>query len=245
MNGPCREMTDRIADYVLGALDPAQREALTQHLKECPGCRAHAEALRQQSDALMVLGDQVQEDMASRTERAIGAFEAAAPGWSLRGHGWVRMAVAALLVLGIGIGIGRLTAPKPVDVEQLRADLEASVTASLKPMVVETVAAETDRQLVSALPASETRLKTEIVESIRTDLRAFATDMASNSEQMIDERFSSLLRLIEAARVKDRQRVVQAFEQVELNRRRDRTEIGRGLQSLVNLTSASPAPVND
>ena len=239
MNGPCPSMQEQIADYVLAVLEEPQTEAVRKHLAECPQCRAYAQALQQQSEALAALGDEVKSGMAARQERAMQAFDAAAPG--RKRSPWLGrlapMAVAALLVLGVGITIGRLTAPKPIDVEQLRADLQASVHAS--------VLADVDRRLEPALAADETRLKTEIVELLRQDLRTFATDVVSNSEQMMDRRFDEFVRLIEAARLKDRQRVVRAFEQVELNRRRDRTQIGQGVRSLVALTSASPTPTNN
>ena len=238
MNGPCREMQEKIADDVLGALEPQEREAVHRHLAECPRCRAYANSLRQQSDALAALGDEVKSGMAARRERAIQAFDAATP--EPKRSPWlgrlVPAAVAALLVLAIGITIGRLTAPKPINVERLRADLQASIRESLL--------GDVDQQLASALAAGEVQLKAEIVEQVREDLRTFATDVVANSEQMMDVRLAEFVRLIEAARMKDRQRVVQAFERVELNRRRDRSQIGQGVKSLVALTSASPAPTN-
>jgi len=238
MNGPCREMREKIADDVLGALDAQQKQVVRQHLAECPQCRAYAEALQQQSDSLASLGDEVKAGMAARRERALQAFDAAAPARerSLWLGKLVPAAIAALLVLGVGITIGRLTAPKPIDVEQLRADLEASVR--------ESVLGDVDQQLASALTAGDERLKAEIVEQVRQDLRTFATDVVAGSERMMDVRLAEFVRLIEAARLKDRQRVVQAFERVELNRRRDRTQIGQGVKSLVALTSVSPAPTN-
>ena len=239
MNGSCREMQERIADDMLGALEPQEREVVSRHLAECPQCRAYAEALARQSEALAALGDDVRAGMTARRERAIEAFHAAARGQkrSLWLGRLVPMAVAALLVLGVGITIGRLTAPKPIDIEQLRAEMQASVHAS--------VLGDVDQQLASAFTAGEAQLKAEIVELLRQDLRTFATDVVSNSEQIMDRRFAEFVQLIEAARLKDRQRVVQAFERVELNRRRDRTQIGQGLKSLVALTSGTPAPTNN
>lgn len=239
MNGPCREMQEQIADHVLGALDSQQSEVVSRHLAQCPQCRAYAEALQQQSESLTALGDEVQADMAARRERAIQAFEAATPTpqrmlWLCK---LIPAAVAALLVLGVGMTIGRLTAPKQIDVEQLRADLQASVR--------ESVLGDVDQQLASALTASEAQLKAEIVEQVRQDLRTFATDVVANSERMMDVRLAEFVRLIEAARLKDRQRVVQAFERVERNRQRDRTQIGQGVRSLVALTSTPPAPTNN
>jgi len=248
MNGACREMQERIIDYVLGALDEPGTEAVHQHLDGCAHCRQYLQALDQQHKALGALGDEVQAGMAARRAQAIDAFHAVAPvqEQAPTARPWVgRMAVAALVVLGIGIAIGRLTAPEPVDVEQLRADLQSSIATSLQSAVHASVLADVDQRLEFALAAGEARIRVDIVKEMRRDLREFATDVVSNSEVMMDRRLAELVQLIEAARLKDRQRVVQAFEQVELNRRRDRTQIGRGVRSLVALTSASPTPTNN
>jgi predicted anti-sigma-YlaC factor YlaD len=250
MSGPCREMQERIIDYVLGALDESGTEAVHQHLDECAHCRQYLQSLDQQHKALGALGDEVQAGMATRREQAIDAFHAIAPvqeqapglrPWVGR---LVQMTVAALVVLGVGIAIGRLTAPEPMDVEQLRADLQSSIAASLQQAVHASVLADVDQRLEFALAAGEARIRGDIVKEMRRDLGEFATDVVSNSEVMMDQRLAELVQLIEAARLTDRQRVVQAFEQVELNRRRDRTQIGQGVRSLVALTSAPPAPTN-
>ncbi|UCD49164.1 MAG: zf-HC2 domain-containing protein [Phycisphaerales bacterium] len=251
MNGPCPEMQERIIDYVLGALDELQTEAVHEHLDGCAHCRQYLQTLDRQHRALAALGDEVQAGMAARREQAIDAFHAVAPEqepapgarpWASR---LAPLAVAALVVLGVGIVIGRLTAPKPVDVEQLRAELQSSIAASLQQAVHASVLAEMNQRLEFAVAAGEARIRVDVVNEMRRDLHQFATDVVSNSEAMMDQRLAELVQLIEAARLKDRQRVVQAFEQVELNRRRDRTQFGRGLKSLVALTSASPTPTNN
>ena len=243
MNGPCPEMRDKIVDMVLGGLAPQQAEAVQRHLTTCAPCQAYAQSLQQQDETLAALGETIKSDMADRRERAIQAFESqtVAPSRLVWPGRWASVAVAALILLGIGIAIGRLTAPQPVDIEQLRADLQATLTTSLQPAML----AEVDRRVAMSLATGQTQLKTEIVELMREDLRTFATDVVANSEQMMDRRFDEFVRLVEAARLKDRQRVVQAFEQVELNRRRDRNQIGQGLKSLVALTGATPNPIND
>ena len=247
MNGPCPQMQERIADEVLGALDAQASEAVQRHLAQCPRCRAYAQALEQQGAALTALGDEVKTEMPARCERALEAFanSAGGPRRTMRSGRLVSLAAAAIVVLAVGIAIGRLTAPKPVDVEQLRADLQASITASLRPAVEQTVLTEVDRRAASAVRSGQTELMTEIVALIRADLRTFATDVVANSEEMMDRRFAEFVRLIEAARLKDRQRVVQAFEQVEQDRQRDRAQIGRGIKSLVTLTGTSPSPTNN
>jgi hypothetical protein len=37
--GPCREIRQLLGVYVVGAIDPAERSLVDEHLAECPGCR--------------------------------------------------------------------------------------------------------------------------------------------------------------------------------------------------------------
>jgi len=239
MKKACRDMQERIADYVLGVLDEPQAQQVREHLSECSQCQAYMQALTAQSEALTALGRQVEADMEARQDRVLEALEevpavASHAGWALPRVGRLaRIAVAAVLVLGVGITIGRLTAPRPVDVEQLRADMERDTL---------TIVAE---RLQMTLDARNAELKAEIGAQLRRDLGAFATQFVSGSEAMVDRRLGELVQLIEAARLKDRQRVARAFEHVELNRRRDKTQIGLGLQSLAVLTNAEPTTIEN
>jgi|GEM_PF-688928 len=248
MKETCREMQDRIADYTLGALDEHQAEQVEAHLNECRRCREYLEALTVQSEGLAVLGREVDADMEARRDRALQALAEVPDVRSSCGPTlfWMaRLAVAAALVLAVGIAIGRLTSPQPIDVEQLRADLETSITSALKPAVAQDAQVMVDERLLAALDAANTELKAQIGAQVRRDLQAFAAEFVSGSEVMVDRRLGDLVQLIEAARLTDRQRVARAFEQVELNRRRDRTQIGRGLQSLAVLTNAEPTRIEN
>jgi len=242
MNDKCREMQERILDFVLGLLDEAQAEAIRRHLDECPRCRRYAQHLEQQDAGLTAWGDEVRTGMAARRERVVEAFHEAAPVQEQAGTvrprvgGWIHIAAAALIMLGVGVTVGRLTAPAPVNVEQLRADLNAALTSSVRQAVV----AEMDRRVESALTTGMAQVKLDLVEEMRQDLRTFAADMATNSEQMMDQRFAEFVQLLEAARRKDRQQVARALDYIEANRRRDKTQIGMGLQSLAALTKPNP-----
>jgi hypothetical protein len=103
--------------------------------------------------------------------------------------------------------------------------------------------AEVDRRLATALAASDDRIKTQIVDQLRRDLRVLGARFLAESQAQMDVRLDEVVRLIEAARLADRQRVARAFEQVEQNRLRDRAQIGRGFQTLAVLTDEIPSPV--
>jgi anti-sigma factor RsiW len=248
MNRPCPEMQDKIADYVLGALSSEQIEALQQHLVACETCRQYAESLEKQAQALVAFGCEIDANMDSRRERAMEALQNVSPAETGATRicpsvgGFLRMSVAAVLVLGTGVMIGRATAPHPVDVEQLRADLQASIVGALRPAVQESVLAEVDRRLESGLAANEASLRSELAEQLRGDLQLFATQFTAGSERRLDKRFAEFIQLIEEARLKDRQQVAKALEQIEHDRVRDRAQFGTGLQYVAALTAkAAPA----
>lgn len=247
MNKPCSHMQDRIADYVLGVLDPQQSEILREHLTACDACRQYVQSLKGQARSLVAFGSQIDADMEARQERVIAALQAASPAdaGSTRvfpfSGGFLKVAVAAVLVLGVGVGVGRWTAPR-VDVEQLRADLQASVAASVTSAVQESLLGQVDQRVQAGLAKNEAKLRTEVAGQVRDDLQRLVAQAATNSQNLVDKRFDELVQIVEEARLKDRQRVARALEQVEQNRLHDKAQIGMGLQSLAALTTkATPA----
>lgn len=236
MNGPCPQWQDKIIDYTLAALDARQAETLREHLGECIDCRQYLHSLNTRGESLIKLGAEIGAGMSARQDKVIQALEDTVPAEVSTGRlvpfigGFLRTAVAAVLAIGAGIVIGRWTGPQPVDVAELRTDLEASVVASLESVVREDALAEMERRLQAALSANDAQLRIDLAEQLRRDLRAFASQFASNSEAMMDRRFAELVQLIEAARLKDRQQVARALQQI-------RTQTGAGLQSLATLTA--------
>jgi hypothetical protein len=133
----------------------------------------------------------------------------------------------------------------------LRLDLEQTVAASLRPAVEESVLtevdqrlqagltdgqermlAEVDERLVAALADGQTALSATLTKQVRQELRVFGAQLMAGSEAMMDRRLDDFVQLIEAARLKDRQRVARAFEQIEMNRMRDVRQLGLGLRNL-------------
>ncbi|MBN1507893.1 MAG: zf-HC2 domain-containing protein [Sedimentisphaerales bacterium] len=238
MNGPCPNMQDGIADYVLGALDAAEAEALREHLSQCAGCRQYLASLQQQSEALVDLGRRIGIRMTARRDRVIEALEHVAPAEpSARRvfpflRGFLKTAVAAVLLLGAGIGIGRWTAPRPVDVEKLRSDLEASVAASIKPAVQRSVLSQVDQRL-----QAEAQQRAELAMQTHQDLCLLA-EQSANMEKLMKGRFAELVDLIEAGRETDRWRVEKALQQMRLR-------TGLGLQALAVRADATTTTVQN
>jgi len=209
MNRPCPDMQDRIADYVLGALDAAQAEALQEHLDECSVCRQYLQSLKEQSESLVELGRAIGSDMTARQDRVIEALQDVAPAERVLPFvgGFVKTAVAAVLLLGVGIAVGRWTAPRQVDVEQLRADLQTSVLARV------------DQRL-----QAEAQQRTELTLQTQKDLVMLA-QQCTGLENLINGQFTELVDLIEAGRETDRRRVEKALLEI-------RARTGLGLQAI-------------
>lgn len=241
MNQPCPHMQDRILDYVLGALSPQQAEILREHLTACDACRQYVQSLQGQTRSLAALGSQIDAGMEARQGRVIEALQAVSPAeagptqvFPFLG-GFLRTAVAAVLVLGVGLGLGRWTAPR-VDVEQLRADLQATLAASVTRAVQEDILSQVDQRLLAALK-NEAKLRTELASQVRSDVQRSVTQTASDSETLVEKRFTELVQLVEEARLTDRQRMVKALERMEQNRYQIQT-------SLAALIEKKPATVS-
>jgi anti-sigma factor RsiW len=239
MKGPCPQRQDQIADYVIGALDSGQADALREHLASCAACRRYAQSLDQETKSLVALGRQIDAGTQMRQDRVIAALQDLSPAEADRRHvfpfvgGFGRMAIAAVLVLGAGIGIGRWTAPR-VDVKQLRADLQASVINSIRPTVQEAVLAHVDRRVAAGWATKEADLRAELGDQLRGDLQLFATQFTAGVDREMKKRFAGLVQSIEEVRVIDHQRVKEAFEQIDKNHK---TQMGQGFQSLVALAA--------
>ena len=137
----------------------------------------------------------------------------------------IKFAAAAILLIGAGFLVGHLSAPQQVDVEQLRADLVQQMS----------------RHCESILETRHAQLREEVYRQVRRDLTEFAAQTLAASKDVTDQRLVELIRLIEAARMRDRWRVAAALEQIELDRLQDKTQFRNGLKMLVSRTS-EPQP---
>jgi hypothetical protein len=124
-----------------------------------------------------------------------------------------RFAAAAVLLICAGFFAGWLFAPKPINIEQLRAEIENSMKLSLA--------------------ASCEQIKDELHQQVQRDLTEFAAQTLAASTTMTDRRLIELIRLIDAARMQDYLRVAAAIEKIEM----DKTKLGNGLQALATKTN--------
>ncbi len=136
----------------------------------------------------------------------------------------LKIAAAAVLLIGLGFITGRLFVPAP-DMEELQAALEPAIRQELQ------------EQWRQAYATGFTQIKNELAEQFSRDLAEFAEQTLAASSNMTDQRLNELVQLIEAARAKDRQWIAAALEKIEFNRRQDNTRLGNGLVTLATRTN--------
>jgi hypothetical protein len=132
-----------------------------------------------------------------------------------------KFAAAAVLMIGFGYIGGRLSATQPLDAEELRVAIRNDLVK------------EMNERWQTAFAINCAQLKDELQQQVRRDLIEFATQTLAASGTMTNQRLMELAQLIEDARIKDRQRIAKAFQQIELNQ----TQLGKSLLNIASRTS--------
>ena len=149
--------------------------------------------------------------------------------------GAIKLAAAAVVLIAAGFVAGRLSGPSPMDVEELRAELEASLKSSLEPTIRRSVLDEADRRWQSVFAAGCAQLKEELAQQVRRDLTQFAAQSLVASGTQTQQQLRELIQLIEAARIRDRRNVEAALEHIE-------SQFGNGLMTLAARTNELQGP---
>ena len=122
-----------------------------------------------------------------------------------------KLAAAAVVLIGAGFLAGRLSRPEPLDVEALQATLDSSLRSSLETTLRQELLDEMDNRLQLALVADRETLKQELHQQVARDLDVFAEKTLTAVGNLTDQRFLEFAQMVEAARIKDRQRVAAAL----------------------------------
>jgi hypothetical protein len=234
MNKPCIEYQDKIAEMVIGNLPEHETNKINKHLKSCPACKQYADSLQKTSGILTDYTQKLNSQMPAQQNKTITALERieqdASPKQPLRilfrttGY-----AVAAAIILCFAFLLGRASNNQTINVDQLRADILSQVKTQLASALVE------NQQIISA----------KLTEQTREDMEALTAQIIAESEKMLDGCFTELIQIIEAGRLQDRQQIYRAFEQIELNRIRDKNQITKGLQTLVSQAADTQTLINN
>ncbi len=133
----------------------------------------------------------------------------------------VKLAAAAVLLIGVGYAAGWLLAPRPLDVEELKAAIRQDLLEQM------------NEHWQSAFAAGCAQLKEELHQQVRRDLTEFAAQTLAASGTLTNQRLMELIQLIEAARRRERQQVAAALEQIE----QDKIRLENGLVTLAAQTN--------
>jgi len=144
-----------------------------------------------------------------------------------------KFAAAAVLMIAVGYTVGRASAHLTLDVEELKAALESSLKASLEPAIRQELIEQLNNQWQSAFAVNSAQLKEELHQQVRRDLTEFAAQTLAASGILTNQRLMELVQLIEAARIRERQQVSAALEQIE----QEKIQLRNGLLAVAARTN--------
>ena len=209
---------DEWMDYLYGETTADQRRTLRSHLEECLQCQSDVAGWQDSMKALdgWQLGDK------GKTVSRIGLYAGSILRWT----------AAAVLMIGLGFVAARLFAPGTPDIEQLRADLETSLKATLEPQIRQNLTEEMNAQWQAVLVESYGRLKDELSRQLRADMNEYALQTLGVCSAATNKLLTELIVAIDTTQQRDRHRIADVFEQIEKDRLRDRNVLGKGLATL-------------
>jgi hypothetical protein len=144
--------------------------------------------------------------------------------------------LAAAALIALGFAVGRLSGPKPMNLDELRQALAPSVAASIEPALRAALVDDMRQQYQVALAASYVKVKEELTQQYRDDLNRFAVQTLAASNAVTNRLLAELIENIDTTQAEDQTRIARALHQIELNRMQDKTQLAAGLQTLASRT---------
>jgi hypothetical protein len=245
MEDICQNIQEQMPEFIGGTLSAERTAELQQHVDSCPACSEYLKAL-QADDKL--LGDfaQAMQQVVNRLEKNVmdtlsrtASSKPVSPKsiWRIIINSKAaKLAAAAVLLIVVGYAAGRLSAPRPLDAEELRV-LENSLKLSLEPSIRQDVVEELNRDWQLALARNYVQLKGELDQRFRRDLNEFAVQTLAASSTVTNQLLRELIESISAAQMQERRGIAAALEQMELNRLRDNAQLKSDLASFAVQTS--------
>lgn len=135
-----------------------------------------------------------------------------------------KFAAAAAVLIAAGYAVGRWSAPRPPDMEQIRAAIEPGIRKELLD--------ETRQYVQLSLANGYLQVKDELSEQYRQDMSRVAIQTLATSNTITNELLTQLVEAVNTAQVKDRQRFAAVIEQIELNRLRDTNQLSSAFATL-------------
>jgi hypothetical protein len=156
------------------------------------------------------------------------------------GRTLVRLSLGAAALILLGYALGRLSGPAPMDLDELREALTPAVAASIEPAIREKLMEDMRQKCQVALAASYVKVKEELTQQYRDDLRdelnRYAVQTLAASNAVTNRLLTELVENIDTAQAQDRTQITKVLRQIELNRVQDKTQLAKGLQTLASRT---------
>ncbi len=143
-------------------------------------------------------------------------------------NGFTKVAAAAVLLITAGYATGRLLSPKTPDIEQIRTVLEPAIRSQLVD--------EMRQYWQLALASSYAQLKEDFTQQYRRDLTQIASYTLAASGAATNQLLEELIESINTAQIQDRQWVVAALGEIELNRLQDNAQLSNALATFAAQT---------
>ncbi len=137
--------------------------------------------------------------------------------WIKVPNSFTKVAAAAVLLIMAGYATGRLLSPKPPDIEDFRTALE--------PVIRQNILGEMKQYWQLSLAASCAQLKEDISQQYLRDLNQFAAYTLAASGAATNQRLEELIESINQAQTQERQWLVAALGELELNRLQDNAQL--------------------
>jgi hypothetical protein len=128
---------------------------------------------------------------------------------------------AAVLLIAVAYATGRLSSPRPPDLEELQAALEPAIRLNLLD--------EMSRRWQLAWANSYLQLKEELSEQRRRDLDTYAVQTLAASNAVTNRLLEELIESINATQVQDYRKIAEALYKIEMNRLQDKAQLGNAL----------------
>lgn len=204
MNHPTRE--EWVA-YLYGECDARDQARLTAHLRDCDACREQVEAWR-------------------RTMYAMSAWELAPGAKRTRAlvPRWAPVAAAAAVALLVGVGAARVTAPEPVDVEALRAELALGLRE------------EIGKEWRTALALTSERLYSELYTQLRDDVDSATARAVLLTRAEAGQALGAFAEVYQEDQTQTREAVALYVRDVDDRRAREIRDLRATVRSLAGLT---------
>ena len=145
-----------------------------------------------------------------------------------------RFAAAAAVLIFAGYAVGRLSAPRTLDIEQLRQAVEASLATSIEPAVRRKLIEDLGRQWQATLEATYVALREDLTAQYRQDLAQVAVQTLAASNAYTNRVLEDLIESINVAEMQKRQWFAAGLEEIHSARRQDNTQFAGALVSFAS-----------